>query len=495
MQAPQDAVHDPLSRKMAQPSTAPAARHTAVLLQHTPPGHPDLTPDSLSMHSMTALDDKSVSHGQSYAEPSEEELLQWQPVFPAKSAQAAADSVRIAMSKPDGVASFFPKKHLTAAVKSPTTSLHAATAGAFLGKTDRSVLTSNVSAAVSKGLSSTSSKPAGPQAAPASTSVRPGFKSDQVQTAALSMHAVQQPALRHSTASASLSAPAAKPGLASSSSLSSLPHALHAEPLQPQSSLPLLPCSSSLSCDAAAAPAAAPAPSLSACVDSDSLATDTQMHRHSMSSWSSCASDAHLLRHSTASTASRSLTAGAADAVIPPAYAVTGHSDAVTADEASDLPLAPVDWKLLNTAELHSQTAALLSSLTTPLDWDLSTADAQLHKQLDAADLSATGLASAAVPASDLTSMTSLSEFHTLPGINSMEAVAAADRVRQGQGQATRAVGRQSPSSSASSGLLSSHSRRSGIYLHAGCAVTFQSMCGLSYHSMCGLSSEIIDPK
>jgi len=219
------------------------------------------------------------------------------------------------------------------------------------------------------------------------------------------------------------------------------------------------------------------------------------MHRHSMSSWSSCASDAHLLRHSTASTATRSLTAGAADAVIPPAYAVTGHSDAVTADEASDLPLAPVDWKLLDTAELHSQTAALLSSLTTALDWDLSTADAQLHKQLDAADLSATGLASAAVPASDLTSMTSLSEFHTLPGINSMEAVAAADRVRQGQGQATRAVGRQSPSSSASSGLLSSHSRRSGIYLHAGCAVTFHSMCGLSYHSMCGLSSEIIDPK
>jgi len=477
VQAPQDAVqYDPLSRKMAQPSTAPAARHTAVLLRHTPPGHPDLTPDSLSMHSMTALDDKSVSHGQSYAEPSEEELLQWQPVFPAKSAQAAADSVRIAMSKPDGVASFSPKKHLTAAVKSPTTSLHAATAGAFLGKTDRPVLTPNVSAAVSKGLSSTSSKPAGPQAVPASTSVRPGFKSDQVQTAALSMRAVQQPTSHCSTASASLSASAAKPTLASSSLVSSLPHALHAEPLRPQSSLPLPPCSSSVSCDAAA-PAAVPAPSLSASVDSDSLVADTQMHRHSMSSWSSCASDAHLLRHSTASTATRSLTAGAADAVIPPECAVTGHSDAVTADEASDLPLAPVDWKLLDTAELHSQTAALLSSLTTSLDWDLSDADAQLHSQLDAADLSATGLASAAVPASDLTGMMSLSEFHTLPGANSMEAVAAADRVRQGQGQAARAGGRHSPSSSASSGLLSSHSRRSGMCPHAGCPAKDFSMC------------------
>ncbi len=421
VQAPRDAdQYDPPSRKMVEeePRTAPAASHTAVLLRHTPPGHPDLTSDGFSIHSMTARDDKSVSHGQSHDEPSEEELLQWQPVFPAKKTQAAADSVRTAMSKPDGIGTFPTKKALTAAVKSPMTSLHAAAAGGALGKTGRPVLTANVSV----------------------TS-------------------------RHSTASASLSAPAARPSL-TSSALSSLPHALHAEPLWPQSSLPLLPCSSSLSCDAAAAAAAVPAPSLSDSVDSDWRAPDLQTHRHSISSWSSGASDAHLLRHSTASTATRSLTAGAADAVIPPEYTVT-----VVADEASDSPLAPVDWKLLDTAELHSQTAALLSSLTTSLDWDLSTADAQLHRQLGAADLPGTGLASAAVPASDLTSMTSLSEFHTLPGANSMEAVAAADRVRQGQGQAARAAGWRSHSSSASSGLLSSHSRRSGICLHAGCAV------------------------
>ena len=478
MQAPRDTVQcDPLSRKIVGPSTAPAATRTAELLRHTPPGHPDLTSDSLSMHSMTAPNDNSVSHGQSYAEPSEEELLQWQPVFPDKKTPAAADSVRIAMSKPDGVASFPTKKDLTAAVKSPTSSLHAAAADAFLGKTGRLVLTADVSAAVSKGRFSTSSKPAGPQAVPASTSVRPGFKSDPIQTAALSMHAVQQPASRRSTASAALSASAAKPSLASSSSLSSLPHALHAEPLRPQSSLPLLHCSSSVSCYAAAAPAAVPAPSLSASVDSDWLAADAQTHRHSVSSWSSCASDAHLLRHSTASTATRSLTA---DAVIPSECAVTGHCGAVTADEASDLPLAPVDWKLLDTAELHNQTAALLSSLTTSLDWDLSNADAKLHRQLDAADISATGLVSAAVPASNLTGMTSLSEFHTLPDANSMEAVAAADRVRQGQGLAAGSGGRRSPSSSASSGLLSSHSQRSGMCPHASCTAKDCSMCGVS---------------
>ncbi len=475
VQAPRDAVqYDPLSRKMAEPGTAPAASHTVVLLRHTPPGDSDLIPDSLSMHSMTARDDRSVSHGQSYAEPSEEELLQWQPFLPAQKAQAAADSVKTAISKPDGIASFPTKKALTAAVKSPTTSLHAAAADASLGKTGRPMLTANVIAAVSKGLSSTSSKPAGGQAVPASTSDRPGSKSDQIQTAALSMRAVQQPASHRSTASASLSASAAKPSLASSSSLSSLPHALHAEPQRPQSSLPSLHCSSSVSCDAAAAPAA---PSLSASVQSDWLAADAQTHRHSMSSWSSCASDAHLLRHSTASTATRSLTADAADAVIPPECTVTGHSGVVTADEASDLPLAPVDWKLLDTAELHSQTAALLSSLTTSLDWDLSAADAQLHRQLD---MSGTGLASAAVPAFDLASMTSLSESPTLPGINSMEAVAAADRVRQEQGQAAGAAGWRSPSSSASSGLLSSHSRRSGMCLCAGCAAKDCSMCGVS---------------
>ncbi|KAL0019435.1 hypothetical protein WJX79_007767 [Trebouxia sp. C0005] len=138
------------------------------------------------------------------------------------------------------------------------------------------------------------------------------------------------------------------------------------------------------------------------------------------------------------------------------------HSGAVPAAKASDLPLAPVDWKLPYTAELHDQTAALLSSLTTSVDWDLSAADAQLHRQLDAADKSGPGLASAAMPASDLASITSLSEFSTLPGINSMEAVAAVDRVRQGQGRAARAAGRHSPSSYASSGLLSSRSQHSG---------------------------------
>ena len=478
VQAPRDAVqYDPLSRKMAEPSTAPAASHTAVLLRPAPPGVSHLTPDSLSMHSMTALDDRSVPHGQPYAEPSEEQLLQWQPIFPAKKTQAAADSVRTVTRMPKGIASFPTTKALTAAVKSPTTSQHAAATGASLGKTGRPVLTAKLTAAFSKGLSSTSSKPAGLQTVPASTSVRPGFKSGQMQAAALSMHAVQQPALHRSTASAFLSASAAKPSLASSPSLSSLPHVLHAESLQPQSSLPLLPCSSSVSCDAAAAPAAVPAPSLSASMDSDWPAADAQKHRHSTSSWSSCASDAHLLRHSTAFTASTSLTA---NAVIPPECAVTGHSGAVIADEDSDLPMAPVDWKLLDTAELHSQTAALLSSLTTSLDWDLSAANTQLHRQLDAADMSGTYLASAAVPASDLTSMTSLSEFHTLPGINSIEAVAAADRVRQGQGQAAGTGGRHSPSSPASSGLLSSHSQRSGMCPHGNCTAK-DCMCGLSF--------------
>ena len=173
----------------------------------------------------------------------------------------------------------------------------------------------------------------------------------------------------------------------------------------------------------------------------------------------------------------RSLTADAVDAVIPPACAVTGHSGAVLADVASDLPLA---CELLDTAELHSQTAALLLSLATSLDWDLSTADAQLPRQLDAADLSGTGMASAARPASDLASMTSPSESHTLPSVNNMKAAAAADRVRQGQSQAARAAGRHSPSPSASSGLLSSHSERSGMCLCADCAAKDCSMCGVS---------------
>ncbi|KAA6417923.1 MAG: hypothetical protein FRX49_12081 [Trebouxia sp. A1-2] len=463
-QAHPDAVqYDPLSRRMAEPSTVPAASHTAVLRRHTPPGNSDLTPDSLSMHSMTTCDDISVSHGQSYAEPSEEELLQWQPVLPAKIAQAAANSVRTAMSKPNGVATFPTKKaFLTAAVKLPTTSLQAAAADGSLGRIGRPVLTADVSAAVSKGPFSTCSKLAGPQTALASTPVRPGPKSDQIQTAALSMRAVQEHALHRGTASAALSASAAMPSLASSYSMSSIPHAWHAQPLRPQSSLPVLPCSSSVSREAAAASAAVPAASMSASVDSDWLAADTQQHTDSVSSWSSCASDAHLLRHSTASIATTSLTADAADAIIPPACAVTSHSGAVPAAKASDLPLAPVDWKLPYTAELHDQTAALLSSLTTSVDWDLSAADAQLHRQLDAADKSGPGLASAAMPASDLASITSLSEFSTLPGINSMEAVAAVDRVRQGQGRAARAAGRHSPSSYASSGLLSSRSQHSG---------------------------------
>ena len=482
VQAPRDAVqYDLPSRKTAQPSTAPAASHTAVLLRHAPPGDSDLTPESLSMHSMTVLEDKSVSHGQSYAEPSEEELLQWQPVLPAKTAQAAANGVRTAASKPDGIALFPAKKPLTAAFTSPKINCHAAGADASLDRTGRPVLTTKVSATVSKGLCCTSSKPARPQAVPASKTVRPGSKLDQIQTSNPSMAAVQQPASCLSSASASLSASAAKPSLASAS-LSSLPHALHAEPQQPQSSLPLLPCSPSLSWDAAAAPAAVPAPSLSASMDSDWLAADAQKHRHSMSSWSSGASDACLLRHSTAS-ATRSLTADAADAVIPPECAVTGHSGAVPAVEALNLPLAPVDWKLLDTAELHNCTAALLSSLSNSLDWDLSAADAQLHRQLDAADMSGTGLASVGVPASDLASMTSLSESHTLLGINSMSAAAAAaaaDKVTQGQGQAARADGRHSPYSSASSGLLSSHSQRSGMCLHAACAAKGCSMCRVS---------------
>ena len=431
---------------------------------------PAMGEEEPSVHSMA--DDKPHSNQAPLVEPSEEELLQWQPIFPAKSrrAGAAGDAV---VSKPADSA-VPAKKYATAAVKSSATRVQAAAAKASAAKKSKPTYRGKLSA--STGLPATNSRAPGSVLilpATSDTMFDSGF--EPTQTRAPVVLSVLQPASGLSMPSASVSALAPRHSLQSASSLSSLPPALHAQPLRPQQSVPQLPYTSPKRDAAAPAPA-----SLSASIDSDWLAADAHPHRHSISSWSSEASDAHLLRHSATSTASRPSTVDPGDTVSSLGYAVTGDDDAVTASHALDMPLASLtDWKKLDATELQSQTAALLSSVTTSLDWDLVATDAQLHGDLahraaaeaqshrhldrtallthSSEPLSHTALLSASLGTSD---------------IDHSEAAAA--RWSQGPGQFSRAVAQHSLALSASSaGLLSSHLLGT-VYLHTSCSHCIQ---------------------
>ena len=150
-----------------------------------------------------------------------------------------------------------------------------------------------------------------------------------------------------------------------------------------------------------------------------------------------------------------------------------------------------MDWQLLDTAELQSQTAALLSSLSTSLDLDqsatdahgdrflpqqsgiiahacgkssgLSITDSQPDRPLGGVDMvpiTNTGLGSLSVPASETAGLLSSAEVWPLSDIRATEAAAAAHKA--GQKPSGGALGQHSRASSASSALLSATSQASG---------------------------------
>lgn len=463
---------------------------------------------------MTIFEDTSEAHGASDGELSEEELLQWQPVFPARKVQSGADSKAVGEQ---AAAAPAPANRLPQTAASPATMLQPAAAAAATSAAMATRPAHHFAASVNTGPPYTSQTATELQAVPLSSHVSLGPEPDPIQASLGMFAAVQLPTPHLSSASASLLPSTARPSLVSSSSLSRLPHAANAEPLQRQSSLlgasalyaempppqlSLLPSLKSASLSSllkqtAAASPSAPAPaSLSASIDSDWLEADPHAHRCSISSWSSNASDAHVLRLSTAATASTSFTTDPVPALRPPQVAGTGNG--VSGSSVDGLGVAPatlLDWQLLNTAELQSQTAALLSSLTMSLDLDqsatdahgdrslpqqsgtvahapgesrsLSITDSQPHGRLGDVDMlppsSATGLGSLTLPTSETASLLSSAELWPLSGIKAAEAAAAADRA--GQKPSDGAIGWHSRASSASSARLSSAGQASGVCL------------------------------
>ena len=427
-------VQYPLAgRSFPQPFSASTLASVPVQLRQSSLGH-DVGLNGSGMHSVVGTNDASRSKARERAEQSEEELLQWQPIFPAKS-RSRADGNR-------STGNLGTSADLCLSTKKATSPAgKAANFKAQTSAADRTPATTHKPAKIC-------SLPAS-KMAKSVASARQAAEFEPTQGSALVVTAlVQQPSMP----AASLSASAGQHSLERSSSHSSLLHALHAEPLHLQSSLPLLPQSSSLGITvAAAAPAVIEPASLSASMESDWRAADAHGHRHNISSCSSQASDADMLRRSTPSTASNALAADLGSSVTAPGYAVTGHADTVTSHEATDMPLAmPADWGNLNTTQLHSQTAALLSSLTISTDWDSAATDAHLHRSMwDASGTRQTGsTALASVAVTELETL--LSEPMCLG--------ATPAKSQDAQGLMGGAAGSRSPASSlSSSGLLSVH--------------------------------------
>ena len=312
-------------------------------------------------------------------EPSEEELLQWQPVFPAKKLPlklGTSAKSRIPSQQPVPVSTAVPDmtraQQPVSGDSSPTSSL-AATSISAIGGIPASVLGSKKADVAP----AAASKAAGTMGADPSLS--------SVTTPTPDLPFSQSPPSAAFSAASAVPAGSAQLSMGSELSVSTGRHALPAEPamlLQHRTSA--MPPQSGVQgyFSSTAAPAAAAA-SLSASVDSDWLAMPAPETRQSISSRSSEAADAQALRHSIASGSTSLIHHTDADALTGLQGPVTAGSDAVTScDGTYLLSGAPVQWHLLNTEELQAQTAALLSSVATSTDWDTVGTDASSHRQM-----------------------------------------------------------------------------------------------------------------
>ena len=311
-----------------------------------------------------------------HAEPSEEELLQWQPVFPAKqlppkdgtSAKRRLASRQLHSAAAADVTTAQPL--VKAADSSPASSL-AATSNSAVGSVSASVF---------------GSKKAGNAHAAASSAIgtrRADSHLSHVTTPTADLLLCQSLPSTTSTAASAVSAEPAQLSMGSELLVSTGSHAFAAEPdmlsQHRTSPLPAQPAGRDFTPSAATPVAAADSPPAS--IDPDWLAMPAPELRQSMSSWSSEAADAQALRHSIASGSSGPYTntSRLTDLQDP----LTAGSYAVTSCDRTDLaPSLPVQWHLLNTEELQAQTAALLSSLATSTDWDAAATDAPMHRQM-----------------------------------------------------------------------------------------------------------------
>ena len=353
------------------------------------------------------------------AEPSEEELLQWRPVFPAKKQPAKfrandkqdgkamirpkkpdADTAAARTQPPPVAVDSSPSSQLRSASSVPSTSIPAISfpatgiAATSIPATSNPVTSIPATDSV-PATRSTSSEAcevpaflrmaARPAVTPAKLMGLTVVEANPLQTlityspppamAVSSHHLSSSPSL---PASSAVPAGFADYNLRSASSVSSLNYALHAKhAAPPQLALSLPPVQSAphgfpLPASSPAAAAAA----LLASTDSDWPAVHAPEHRQSISSWSSQASETPTLRHSIASISSIQCTDNSS---IPDTeYPVTA---VINSEAMESVPDLPDELHLLDTKELQAQTAALLSSLTTSTDWDCVPTDAPQHGQ------------------------------------------------------------------------------------------------------------------
>ena len=388
--------------------------------------------------SMPSIDDTSSADHVSrspqaeiaHAEPSEEELLQWQPVIPAKKQPAEcaasgkqggranfptkkpagtalpADTAPARIRPPDAAESVSSSSNLLRTASSgPATSTFATGSVPAESFPSSSSLLGPASSFPAASMSTTNSTPATtttfseaagvatvlPRAV--GTAVPHGklmgstaVKADKLQTLQTLAASAMSMSVHQISSSASLPASSAVVAgpldltLRTTSSVSSLGHTLHAghAVLPPQLALSLPPVqAASHSFPLPALSPAAAAAALTASTDSDWPTVHAPEHRHNTSSWLSQASDTPTLRHSIASISSVQCTdSSSVPEAEHPVTAVT-NSDAMVAS-----PQLPVQWHLLDTKELQAQTAALLSSLTASTDWDCATTDAPQHREM-----------------------------------------------------------------------------------------------------------------
>ena len=400
--------------------------------------------------SMPSIDDtssaghvtRSPQAESAHAEPSEEELLQWQPVFPAKKqprklgtngtqggradipprktagAALPADAAP-AGTQPPAAAESFPSSSsslLSTASSAPATSIPATgsmpaeslpSSSSLLEPAEVAASFSSLLGPASSSphaiMSTTNSMPATTttfsEAAAVSTvlpraagTTVPHVKladstavvADTLQTlhslaaSAMSMSAHQLSSSASLPASSAVAAGPLDHNLRAVSSVSSLSHALHAG----HAVLPQLALSLP---PVQSAPHSFPSPASSPAAAAAALTVSTD------SDWPSVHAPEH--RHSMSSWLSQASDAPTLRHSIASTPSVQGTDsssasdtehpviEVTNSDAAVPLPESPVQWHLLDTKELQAQTAALLSSLTASTDWDCATTDAPQHRQ------------------------------------------------------------------------------------------------------------------
>ncbi|KAL3158544.1 hypothetical protein ABBQ38_010765 [Trebouxia sp. C0009 RCD-2024] len=351
---------------------------------------------------------KYVAEGRltsSTVEPSEEELLQWQPVFPAKGQPAkigasgkqknkarfpakkmtstalpAAEAARVYLTDADSFPSF-------SSQQKSVSSLPATRIGATV-----SLLATTTTSSEAVGAPAIFLRAAGTTATSAILKNPTAVGPDTLQTLVISAAPANDVFSCLSQSSASLpasSALTADPADHSTSlpsSVSSLSHALHVgHAVLPQLALESLLMHSAHPSFPFSDPAV-----LEASSDLNWPAAHAPDLRHSMSSWSSQASDAPTLRHSTASASSVQYPHSPSSASRGQPLLTAPRHDAGTSRDSTLVQAAvgmPVQWHLLGTTELQAQTTALLSTLTISTDWDSVHTDAPQHGQTVATHL------------------------------------------------------------------------------------------------------------